>query len=96
LAIKATLELRIKPGALDQAPDVLHKILTDTRAFDGNLGVEVLIDERDPEHIVVLESWESLAHDDAYRAWRAGDGASNLGTILAAPPTLTRFTSSDI
>ena len=33
-----------------------------------------------------------LEHDDAYRGWRAGPGASGLGDYLAGPPTLTRFT----
>jgi quinol monooxygenase YgiN len=91
LTIKSLLELQITPEALNRAADLLHRVLADTRAFDGCLGVEVLIDEKDPAHIVIAETWQSLAHDDAYRSWRAGDGASNLGTILASAPMLTRF-----
>ena len=43
-------------------------------------------------HVVVVEHWESLEADDAYRAWRATpEGASDLRTLLAEPPTLTRL-----
>jgi hypothetical protein len=38
-----------------------------------------------------VERWESIAHDDAYRAWRAGPGASGLGNYLSEPARLTRF-----
>ena len=50
---------------------VLAKTLEATRAFAGNEGIEVLYDVTDPAHVVVIERWSSLAHDDAYRAWRA-------------------------
>jgi quinol monooxygenase YgiN len=68
-------------------------VLVATRVFDGNLGVDVLVDETDPTHIVLDQSWESFAHDDAYREWRATpEGASQLGTVLSGPPSLVRFT----
>jgi hypothetical protein len=35
-----------------------------------------------------------MEHDAAYRAWRAGDGASGLAELLAAPPVLTHFETS--
>ena len=45
MAITAFLELRVKPEALDQGLHAeLHAILSDTRAFEGCLGVEVLTD----------------------------------------------------
>ena len=46
--------------------------------------------------MVVVERWTSLAHDDAYRAWRATpEGASPLGAVLAERPRLTRWNASD-
>jgi quinol monooxygenase YgiN len=92
MAITALLELQVKPDALSTAPAVIHDTLSATRAFAGCLGVEVVVDVADPAHIVVIEQWESLEADTAYRTWRATpEGASNLGSILAAPPTLTRL-----
>src|SRR5271154_2299991 len=96
MAITAFLELRVKPDALDHGLHAeLHEILSDTRAFDGCLGVEVLIDIADPTHIVAVERWASEERDAAYRAWRAGDGKTNLASFLAAPPVLTKFDSAD-
>jgi quinol monooxygenase YgiN len=94
MPITAHLDLNLKAETLDSAPAALREILADTRAFDGCLGVEVLVDSTDPAHILVVERWASMEHDTAYRAWRAGDGASGLGALLAAPPVLTHFESS--
>lgn len=91
MSITAHLDLNLKADSLDAAPAMLREILAVTRAFDGCLGVDVLTDSRDPAHVLVVERWASVEHDEAYRAWRAGDGASPLGTILSGPPLLTRF-----
>ena len=96
MAITAFLELRAKPEALDQGLHAeLHAILSDTRAFEGCLGVDVLTDTADPTHLVAVERWASEEHDAAYRAWRAGDGKTNLGSFLATPPVLTKFFLAD-
>jgi quinol monooxygenase YgiN len=95
MPITAHLDLFLKAEILDSAPATLRKILNDTRAFDGCLGVEVLVDSKDPAHVLVVERWASMAHDSAYRTWRAGAaGASGLGALLAAPPVLTHFEAS--
>jgi heme oxygenase (mycobilin-producing) len=92
MAVTSLLELRILPDRLDDAPRLLHDILEGTRAFAGNVSIEVSRDVDDPAHWMVVERWESIEADDAYRAWRASpDGAAPLGELLAAPPTLTRF-----
>ncbi|MGN6741868.1 MAG: putative quinol monooxygenase [Amnibacterium sp.] len=69
-------------------------MLRDTRAFDGCLGVEVLVDVADAAHVMIVEHWASLEHDDAYRTWRATpEGASGMGELVATPPVLTRYTT---
>ena len=96
MAITACLELRVKPETLDQGLHAeLHAILSDTRAFEGCLGVDVLIDTADPTHIIAVEKWASEERDAAYRAWRAGDGQTNLVSFLAVPPVLTKLVSAD-
>ena len=60
------------------------------------LDVTVPVDSDDPAHVVLYETWESIEHDRAYRAWRATpEGASGLGSILAAPLKLTQFTVAE-
>jgi quinol monooxygenase YgiN len=92
MPVFALLDLQLKPDSLATGLDVIHETLTGTRAFAGCLGAEVLVDSKDPAHVVVYETWESAEHDRAYREWRAGAGASNLGSVLAAPPKLNLFT----
>jgi len=96
VSITALLDLQLKPGSPEEGYRVTHEVLGATRAFPGCLRVDVVIDTKDPLHVLVIEVWESLEADAAYRAWRAGDGVSNLGTVLAAPPTLTKFESSEL
>ena len=96
MTITAILDLQLKADSLETADQVLHATLTDTRAFAGCLDVTVLVDSADPAHVVLYETWESVEHDQAYRAWRASaEGASELGSILAAAPKLTLFTVAE-
>ena len=95
MAAIAILDLQLKADSLETAHKVIHATLTNTRAFSGCLGVTVLIDSDDPAHVVIYETWESIEHDGAYRAWRATpEGASDLGSILAARK-LTQFTVAE-
>lgn len=98
MSVTALLELRLKPESLGAAHQLLREILADTRAFAGCEGVEVLIDNEDPAHIIAKETWASAEADAAYRAWRATEaGASDLGSVLAGAPVLTVLTvDSDI
>jgi len=96
VAITSILDLQLKPEALETASEIIHETLIATRAFPGCFHVAVLVDSNDPAHVVLYETWESVEHDSAYRAWRATpEGASRLGSILAAAPKLTRFTVAE-
>jgi quinol monooxygenase YgiN len=97
MRITSILDLHVKPADAAGAPAVLRNVLIATRNFDGNLGVEVFLDEEDAAHFVVVEQWESLEADTAYRAWRqTPEGASLLGSILAGAPTLSKLHLTDI
>jgi quinol monooxygenase YgiN len=96
VAITAILDLQLKAESVETASGVIRATLTATRAFPGCLGVTVLVDSADPAHVVLYEAWESIEHDRAYRAWRASaEGASELGSILAAAPKLSLFTVAE-
>ncbi len=96
MAITAILDLQLKAESVETASGVIRATLTATRAFPGCLGVTVLVDSADPAHVVLYEAWESIEHDRAYRAWRASaEGASELGSILAAAPKLSLFTVAE-
>ena len=94
MATAALLDLHLRGDRAADALPVIESILRDTRAFQGCLGVEVLVDVEDPAHVTIVEHWESIERDDAYRAWRATpEGASGLGDLLDRPSALVRYTT---
>ena len=96
MATTALLDLQLKADSLETAHKVIHETLVATRAFPGCLGVTVLVDSADPAHVIIHETWESIEHDQAYRNWRSTpEGASALGSILAAPRKLTILTVAE-
>ncbi|OBF46317.1 antibiotic biosynthesis monooxygenase [Mycobacterium sp. 852002-50816_SCH5313054-b] len=97
MPVTVTLELRLKPDAVQAAREVMGRALKDTRAFAGNLQTDVLVDEDDEAHWLIYELWQSVEHDEAYRAFRAGEGKlTELPPLLAAPPVKTRYVTTDI
>jgi quinol monooxygenase YgiN len=97
MTVTVLLELRFKPESLEEATEVFRRELVKTRAFDGNVTTDVLVDEEDEAHWIIYEIWESVEADEAYRSFRAGDGKiTDLPPLLAAPPVKTRYTKSDV
>ena len=97
MTVTVTLELRFKPDAVDAGRALMGRALQDTRAFDGNVRTDVLIDEDDEAHWLIYELWESVDHDEAYRKFRAGEGKlTQLPPLLAAPPVKIRYATSDV
>jgi quinol monooxygenase YgiN len=97
MAVTVILELKVKPESVREAQDVMGRALQDTRAFEGNLRTDVLVNEDDEAHWVIYELWESVEHDEAYRKFRVGEGKiTELPPLLAAPPVKTRYVSADI
>jgi len=97
MPVTVLLELRFKPEAVAAARDVMGRALRDTRAFDGNLRTDVLIDEDDDAHWIIYELWDTVENDEAYRSFRAGEGKlTELPPLLASPPVKTRYLTSDV
>jgi quinol monooxygenase YgiN len=75
----------------------MGRVLQDTRGFDGNVRTDVLIDEDDEAHWLIYELWETVEADEAYRAFRAGEGKiTQLPPLLAAPPVKIRYATRNV
>ncbi|MFZ0716506.1 putative quinol monooxygenase [Mycobacterium sp.] len=97
MAVTVLLELRFKPDEVAAGRELMGRTLEVTRAFDGNLQTDVLVDEDDEAHWIIYEVWDSVEHDEAYRAFRAGEGkVTQLPPLLAAPPVKTRYITTDV
>jgi quinol monooxygenase YgiN len=97
MTVTVVLELRFKPESVAAGRELMGRALQDTRAFDGNLSTDVLLDETDEAHWLIYELWDTVEHDEAYRKFRAGEGQlTQLLPLLAATPVKTRYLSTDI
>lgn len=97
MAVTVILELKFKPDAVPEGRKVMGRALKETRAFAGNLRTDVLVDEDDETHWLIYELWETVEHDEAYRAFRAGEGRlTDLAPLLAEAPVKKRYGTSDI
>ncbi len=100
MAITALLELHLKPEAVAGSAEVLATVLAETRSRPGNLGVEVVVDEKEETHVMVIEHWASIEDDSAYRTWRTtpegSAGLAGFGPLLAGAPGLTQYRTTDI
>jgi heme oxygenase (mycobilin-producing) len=88
----ALFEFSVREDDLDESYRIIRETLSETVAFPGSLGVDVWIQDDDRTRVSVLEHWASIEDDQAYRAWRAGDGApKEFIRVLASRPTLRYF-----
>ena len=90
MSVVAFLDVRLKPATAAEALGVLDGVLVATRAFEGCLGVEVLVQADDPTRVVVVERWASMEADTAYRAWRQSEGPGALAPYVTGL-TVTHF-----
>lgn len=97
MTVTVLLELRFKPEEVAAGRELMGRTLEVTRAFEGNIRTDVLADADDEAHWIIYEIWESVEADDAYRAFRAGEGkVTQLPPLLAAPPVKTRYLTTDV
>ncbi len=93
MTVISVLDLQLNPDTVEDALKVLSASLKDTRAFKGNISVDVVQDVKDPGHVQLVERWEAVENDEAYRAWRAtpegSAGGAALGPHIAGPVTTT-------
>src|SRR5271154_5560571 len=97
MTVMVLLELRFKPDEVAAGRELMGRTLQDTRAFDGNLQTDVLVDDDDDAHWIIYEVWDSVEHDGASRAFRGGEGkVTQLPPLLAAPPVKTRYPTTAV
>ena len=92
MPVTVILELHMKAETVEDVLQGLAADLPDTRAYKGNLSVDVVRDQADPCHITLIERWQERADQEAYIAWRTSTGSMEQ-TIAAsaAPPTITYY-----
>lgn len=89
MSVIVTFEVGAKPESCEAMLAFMRRILPDTRAFAGCLGLELLVNQDDPARIVVWEHWESRGHYEKYLEWRETSGTvDEIEPMLAGPPAI--------
>ncbi len=96
MSLLVLLEIEAKDGKVDEMIEVLARNLGDTRARPGCESVTVHRDQDKPNTVLLVERWATREDDDAYRAWRAGDGAiAEMGPLVAGGRSIRYFDDVD-
>ncbi len=64
----------------EEVINYFKEVLKDTRAFDGNIEVQLYLDQEDGKTLRLISKWESREHYAKYREFRASLGGQ-LGKI---------------
>ncbi|NQU49082.1 MAG: antibiotic biosynthesis monooxygenase [Planctomycetes bacterium] len=84
---KILVEFPVNTETRAEFIEELHKILVDTRAFDGCLDVSVWTNESDADKVWIYEEWQTREHQAAYVKWRGDTGnTAHLGPYISGPP----------
>lgn len=96
MATTVILEVKAKAGTGNAVIETLRELLPDTRRYEGCLGLETLVDEDEPDAVLVIGKWESRGHYERYRAWRQETGAVDAFVDqLDGPPSIRYFDLAD-
>jgi quinol monooxygenase YgiN len=90
MAALVSLELKLKPEAVQTLRDTLPAMLPDTRKYPGSKDVRFYLQKDYPTVAVAVEHWKTSGHYEKYLAWRTETGAfAKLGELVAAQPSAT-------
>ncbi len=96
MSVLVLVEAPVKSEDISKMKSYLAEILPDTRAYDGCQGVDVYFNTEDAGNLVLVEYWDSRAHQEKYIGWRTETGVSDkLGAMLAGPPSIRYFERTD-
>ncbi|MGC4251244.1 MAG: antibiotic biosynthesis monooxygenase family protein [Sphingobium sp.] len=74
MTCQVVFEMTVKEGCFDQVRAWFIDKLPGTRAFRGNVSVEVVREQDDPDKLIFMEKWDRRADFEAYLAWRVEQG----------------------
>ena len=92
MTVHITLELRLKPEAVQGFYETLPATLEETRAYEGCVNIAAYSHSDEVGRVIVIEEWESSEAYQAYLAWRMETGFMDaVGAIITAPPAINTW-----
>ncbi len=95
MTVTVVFEITARPEHRDALVKFMHENLGDTRAWKGCRHVDYLIEQDDPNHIVVWQHWDSRAQYEEYFKWRReGGSVASISPWVTGPPTVRYYDSA--
>lgn len=92
MTVVATAEFFVKPEKAEEFLGLLKEALVDTRGFRGCEHLDTYVNQDDPGHVFLFETWAARSDHEAYLQWRMETGMMDLlAPFVAAPPKFTYF-----
>ena len=97
MPVTVAMAFSVIPKRAEAFKALLRELLSETRAYEGCLKVDVYEDQDNPGRIYLVEDWESKAHQQRYQAWRDESGiAKVVGSLMVSEPRFNYFNKQDI
>ena len=95
MAIMVTVKFPMQAGKAPGFLDLMGKVLPETRAYAGCVGVRTYA-EAAGDHVFLVEEWETKAHQEAYLGWRVETGLMDaIGPFVSGGPEVTYYEIRD-
>jgi quinol monooxygenase YgiN len=69
-----TIDMVIKPDVAEQVIAGIPKMFEDTVRFAGFRSIRVVRHQHEPNHLMIVEHWDTESDYQAYQTWRNRDG----------------------
>ena len=92
MAVIAVIDLKTRPGKRAQFLKVLRQSLKETVSDPACTRLDYLVDDSDPDRVVVVEGWTSREAHEAYsKRLMASGGMADLMPLMDGMPTTTHY-----
>jgi quinol monooxygenase YgiN len=92
MSVTVTIHVQAQPDKVESVKQFLHKVLPDTRAYDGCESVTIHQNQDDATRLMFCGLWASRPHYERYLAWRTETGAlADLGAMIVGDPVWTYY-----
>lgn len=89
MAAKMILMFSVIPEKRNEFIELMNAVLPDTRAYKGNLKVDVWTLEDDDSQVWLYEEWETKDDQASYFGWRLETGMMDaIGPFMAGDPRI--------
>ena len=85
------VEIRAKQGSVDDLISAFKQFIPTARSSEGNISLDLIRGQDDPDVIVLYEQWETRNHFEKYLAWFEEQGRRKIIEALTEGEASIRY-----